>query len=122
MHNFALVNCSTPNLDVRHKNLRSLSHTKWGCKYHVVWWMPKYRRKRLFWESRQEPWSVLQNWQRTKKARGWRVACGQTVCTSEIHSTEIRGIASGRHIKGQRAIHIAWIYLGRRRNFKGQHF
>ena len=24
-----------------------LSHTKWDCKYHVVW-IPKYRRKTLF--------------------------------------------------------------------------
>jgi hypothetical protein len=31
----------------------SLSHTKWGCKYHTVW-IPKYRKKRLFWELRQE--------------------------------------------------------------------
>ena len=25
----------------------SLSHTKWECKYHVVW-IPKYRKKKLF--------------------------------------------------------------------------
>jgi putative transposase len=25
----------------------SLSHTKWDCKYHIVW-IPKYRKKKLF--------------------------------------------------------------------------
>ena len=29
------------------KDYRSLSHTKWDCKYHVVF-IPKYRRKRIF--------------------------------------------------------------------------
>ena len=29
------------------KDYQSLSHTKWDCKYHVVF-IPKYRRKRIF--------------------------------------------------------------------------
>ncbi|TEU11158.1 MAG: hypothetical protein E3J21_24335 [Anaerolineales bacterium] len=35
------------------KTHHSLCHTKWDCKYHIVW-IPKYRKKRLFWELRQE--------------------------------------------------------------------
>jgi putative transposase len=31
---------------------QSLSHTKWECKYHIVF-IPKYRKKRLFGEIRQ---------------------------------------------------------------------
>ncbi len=30
----------------------SLSHTKWECKYHVVF-IPKYRRKALYWQLRR---------------------------------------------------------------------
>ncbi|TAA76235.1 MAG: Transposase IS200 like [Candidatus Electronema aureum] len=30
---------------------QSLSHTKWECKYHIVW-IPKYRKKALFVELR----------------------------------------------------------------------
>ena len=30
----------------------SLAHTKWECKYHVVW-IPKYRRKALYTELRK---------------------------------------------------------------------
>ena len=31
---------------------RSLSHTLWDCKYHLVW-IPKYRKKKLFSELRK---------------------------------------------------------------------
>ncbi len=36
---------------------QSLSHTKWECKYHLVW-IPKYRRKDLYAELRRYlgPW------------------------------------------------------------------
>lgn len=30
----------------------SLAHTKWTCKYHIVW-MPKYRKKKLFGDLRR---------------------------------------------------------------------
>ena len=32
--------------------LKSLSHTKWDCKYHIVF-IPKCRRKTLYGELRQ---------------------------------------------------------------------
>jgi valyl-tRNA synthetase len=32
--------------------IESLAHTKWECKYHVVW-IPKYRRKALYGELRK---------------------------------------------------------------------
>jgi REP element-mobilizing transposase RayT len=34
------------------KDTRSISHSKWNCKYHIVW-IPKYREKRLFGERRK---------------------------------------------------------------------
>ena len=37
---------------------QSLSHSKWDCKYHIVW-IPKYRKKTLFRELRQELGPVL---------------------------------------------------------------
>ena len=33
-------------------HVQSLSHTKWECKYHVVW-IPKYRKKSLYVELRK---------------------------------------------------------------------
>jgi putative transposase len=38
--------------------LNSLAHTKWECKYHVVW-IPKYRQKKLFGDRRRELGPVL---------------------------------------------------------------
>ena len=31
---------------------QSLSHTKWECKYHIVW-IPKYRKKAIFEDLRK---------------------------------------------------------------------
>ena len=36
----------------------SLNHTRWECKYHVVF-IPKYRKKAIFWQIRQELGEVL---------------------------------------------------------------
>ena len=40
------------------KDYRSLSHTKWDCKYHVVF-IPKYRRKRIFGKLRGHLGEIL---------------------------------------------------------------
>ena len=46
----------------------SLSHTKWICKYHKVF-APKYRRKVLYGEKRQEIGAILRtlcDWKKIK--------------------------------------------------------
>ena len=40
------------------KTYQSLNHTRWECKYHLVW-IPKNREKRLFGELRKELGPVL---------------------------------------------------------------
>jgi len=37
---------------------QKLSHTKWECKYHVVF-VPKFRRKKLYGELRRHLGTVL---------------------------------------------------------------
>ena len=37
---------------------KSLTHTKWECKYHIVW-IPKYRRKTIYKELSQYLGSLL---------------------------------------------------------------
>ena len=39
-------------------DINSLSHTKWNCKYHIVF-APKYRRKVFFGEKKQEIGKIL---------------------------------------------------------------
>lgn len=46
------------------KDIHSLSHTRWNCKYHVVF-APKYRRKVFYGEKRLEIGAILRelcNW------------------------------------------------------------
>jgi len=39
-------------------DVHSLSHSKWNCKYHVVF-APKYRRKIFYWEKREAIGKIL---------------------------------------------------------------
>jgi putative transposase len=47
---------------------QSLSHTKWECKYHVVF-IPKYRRKVLYGHLRQYLGGVFRELARHKESR-----------------------------------------------------
>ena len=40
------------------KDTKSLSHTKWNCKYHIVC-APKYRRKVFFGEKKEKIGKIL---------------------------------------------------------------
>lgn len=46
----------------------SLSHSKWDCKYHVVF-IPKYRRKKLYHELRQHLGEVFKRLAEKKESR-----------------------------------------------------
>ena len=61
-------------------DVKSLAHTKWNCKYHVVF-APKYRRKVFFGEKRREIGSILRtlcNW------KGIKIIEAE-VCADHIH-------------------------------------
>jgi putative transposase len=47
--------------------LESLSHTKWECKYHVVF-IPKCRRKALYQELRRHLGEVFRSWAKRKES------------------------------------------------------
>ena len=47
------------------ERFKSLAHSKWECKYHIVW-IPKYRRKVLYGEKRQEVIRVIKKWSKIK--------------------------------------------------------
>ena len=45
-------------------DVNSLTHTRWNCKYHIVF-APKYRRKVFYGENRREIGAILRtlcNW------------------------------------------------------------
>ena len=39
-------------------NFQSLNHTRWDCKFHVVW-IPKYRKRALYGQLRKQLAPVL---------------------------------------------------------------
>ena len=58
----------------------SLSHTKWNCKYHIVF-APKYRRKVFYGEKRREVWKVLRQLCEWKKIK----IIEAEVCLDHVH-------------------------------------
>ena len=50
------------------KTTNSLAHTKWNCKYHVVF-APKYRRKVFYEEKREEIRDIIRTLMCTPKCR-----------------------------------------------------
>ena len=58
----------------------SLAHTKWNCKYHIVFAL-KYRRKVFFGEKREEIREIIRQ---LCKWKGIEIIEGET-CTDHIH-------------------------------------
>jgi putative transposase len=100
----------------------SLSHTKWECKYHVIF-IPKYRRKVLYGQLRAHLGEVLR---RLAVQRESRIEEGHLM-SDHVHMmiaippkyavSQVIG-----YIKGKSTIHLARVYGERKRNFVGQNF
>ena len=103
------------------QSYQSLSHTKWDCKYHVVF-VPKYRRKVLYRELRQELGPIFHELAWQKECRileGYLVADHVHMCI-EIPPKQAVASVLG-FIKGKSAIAVARL-PGKERNFNGEHF
>ncbi len=101
---------------------QSLAHTKWECKYHVVW-IPKYRKKKLFEGLRKELGPVLRELARHKESEILEGRFLQDHVHMLIAIPPKYAVAQVvGYIKGKSAIHIARNYGGRQRNFTGEHF
>ena len=68
------------SLKKENMNTNSLAHTKWNCKYHIVF-APKYRRKVFFEEKRQAIREILRQLCQWK---GVEIIEGE-VCPDHIH-------------------------------------
>jgi len=100
----------------------SLSHSKWECKYHVVF-IPKYRRKVLYGELRQHLGDVFRKLALQKESRieeGHLMLDHVHMMISIPPKYAVSQVVG--FIKGKSAIHLARTYGERKRNFVGQHF
>ena len=100
----------------------SLAHTKWVCKYHIVW-IPKYRKKALFGDLRRELGPVLRELAQQRESEiqeGHMLRDHVHILISIPPKYAVSQVVG--YIKGKSAIHIARTYMGRQRNFTGEHF
>jgi putative transposase len=100
----------------------SLSHTKWECKYHVVF-IPKRRRKLLYGELRQHLGEVFRKLALQRESRveeGHLMPDHVHMMLSIPPKYSVSQVVG--YIKGKSAIHLARTYGERKKNFVGQHF
>jgi REP-associated tyrosine transposase len=100
----------------------SLSHTRWECKYHVVF-IPKMRRKTLYGQLRQHLGEVLRKLATQKESRieeGHLMPDHVHMMISIPPKYAVSQVVG--YIKGKSAIHVTRQYGESRRNFVGQHF
>ena len=103
-------------------NVNSLSHSRWECKFHVVW-IPKCRRKVLFGQLRKQLGEVLHDLARQRDSN---------ILEGHLHQDHVHVLISippkysvaqvVGYIKGKSAIYIARTYLGQKKNYGGMSF
>src|SRR5258707_13597802 len=100
----------------------SLSHSKWECKYHVVF-IPKCRRRPLYREVRPALGDVFRKLALQKESRveeGHLMLDHVHMMISIPPKSAVSQVVG--FIKGKSAIHLARVYGEKKRNFVGQHF
>ena len=103
-------------------DIQCLSHTRWDCKFHVVW-IPKCRRKMLYGQLRRNLGDVFHDLARQKESR---------IVEGHLQSDHVHMLLSippkysvaqvVGYMKGKSAIYIARNYLGQKKNYNGMHF
>ena len=100
----------------------SLSHSRWECKYHVVF-IPKCRRKMLYETLRPHLGEVFRRLAQQKESQileGHLMADHVHMLIAIPPKYAVSQVVG--YIKGKSAIHLARVYAERRRNFVGQSF
>ena len=98
----------------------SLSHTRWLCKYHVVF-IPKCRRKRLYGVVKKQLGPVFRT---LAEQKGCRIEEGH-IMPDHVHMLisippKLAVSSVEGYIKGKSAIHVARHFLKQTRNYAGQ--
>ena len=104
------------------KEYQSLSHTRWDCKYHVVF-IPKRRKKAIFGALRKHLGEVFRELARHKEAEvveGHLMPDHVHMCLSILPKVAVSNVVG--YMKGKSAITIARKFMGRARNFTGEVF
>ena len=103
-------------------DVESLSHTKWECKYHLVF-IPKYRKKALYGALRQQLGDLLRQLAMQRESRieeGHLMRDHVHMLVSIPPKYSVSQVVG--YLKGKSAIHIARTFMGKPRNFTGESF
>ena len=104
------------------RQVGSLNHSRWECKYHVIF-IRKYRKKAIFGQIRRDLGEVLKRLAQQKESRieeGHLMPDHVHMMISIPPKYAVSQVIG--YIKGKSAIQIARRYSERKRNFVGQHF
>ena len=103
-------------------DVQSLNHSKWECKYHMTW-IPKCRKKILYGGLRKYLGGVFKDLARRKECEileGHLMGDHVHMLVSIPPKYAVSQVIG--YLKGKSAIHVARVYMGKKRNYKGQHF
>jgi putative transposase len=104
------------------RDYKNLTHTRYGCKYHIVF-IPKKRRKIIFGTLRKHLGEICHELARPK---GVVIEAGQLMkdhvhmCLSIPPKLVVSNIVG--YLKGKFAISIARNFKGKQKNFAGETF
>jgi putative transposase len=104
------------------KEYQSLAHTRWDCKYHVVF-IPKRRKKAIFGGLRRHLGEIFRELAKHKESEvveGHLMPDHVHMCLSVPPKHSVSHVVG--YIKGKSAIAIARRFGGRARNFTGEVF
>ena len=104
------------------KDYRSLNHTKWDCKYHVVF-IPKRRRKQIYGALRKYLGEIFHELARQKESQiveGHLCSDHVHICVSIPPKFAVSSVVG--FLKGKSAISIARNFTAKKRNFTGESF
>ena len=104
------------------KNYQSLNHTRWDCKYHVIF-IPKRRKRRIYGAIRKHLGRVFHELARQKESailEGHLRPDHIHMCVSIPPKFAVSSVIG--YIKGKSAISIARNIMGRPQNFAGESF
>jgi len=108
-------------MEESYQGYRSLSHSKWDCKYHGVF-IPKKRRKALFGQARRHLGEIFHALARQKECQileGHLMPDHVHVCIAIPPKYAVASMIG--FLKGKSAIAVARQLCGKERNFTGEH-
>ncbi len=104
------------------QDYHSLAHSKWDCKYHIIF-IPKMRKKKLYGDIRarlREVFHALATQKDCKILQGYLMADHVHMLIEIPPKYKVSEVVG--FLKGKSAIAIAREFGGKERNYTGEHF